>query len=250
MKKIMVFLLFSLVSTQIFPEITDPQDLLKKAEEAMYPENFFLRLSLTTEKPDGEKKVTVIETLHKKDTGSLMEILKPSRSKGIKFLQKDKTLWMYNPKSSLKKAIRLSPKGSFEGSVFSNNDIGDPDYSDDYTTVLEPETVLDHPDFKDAPCYVIKATAKNEEVPYGEIRMWVRKEGLLPLKMVYYAKSGLPFKVMTLAGYKKMAGRLRPSLITMTSLENKDTVSIVEMEKMEVRNSIPDSLFTETALTR
>ena len=72
----------------------------------------------------------------------------------------------------------------------------------------------------------------------------------LPLRMDYYARSGLLFKRMTLSGIKQSAGRLRPTVITMESFELEGTVSTVLFENMSVRRDLPDSLFTEASLTR
>ncbi|WP_394706901.1 outer membrane lipoprotein-sorting protein [Marispirochaeta sp.] len=54
---------------------------------------------------------------------------------------------MYNPKSNSSRPLRLSPEQSFQGTVFSNNDVSDQQYTDDYKASLAGEEPLEHPDF-------------------------------------------------------------------------------------------------------
>jgi outer membrane lipoprotein-sorting protein len=224
--------------------------LLKRAELVLYPDSFHVRNTLTTTGPGKNPAPIVFDVLHKKDTGTVMTILSPSRSKGIRFLEKSNGLWMYNPKAGSGNAIRLSPRSSFQGSVFSNNDVSDPKYSDDYDTVIAGREALDAAELGKTDCVVLECTAKNDNSAYARIRMWVRAADDLPLRMDYYARSGLLFKRMTLSGIKQSAGRLRPTVITMESFELEGTVSTVLFENMSVRRDLPDSLFTEASLTR
>ena len=157
---------------------------------------------------------------------------------------------MYNPKAGSGNAIRLSPRSSFQGIVFSNNDVSDSRYSDDYDVTIRGHETLDVPELGNVPCIVLDGTAKHQRTAYARIVMWVRETDYLPLRMDYYAHSGLLFKRMTLSAIKHVAGRLRPTKITMESLELEGTVSTVLFEDMTVRNDLPDSMFTEASLTR
>jgi outer membrane lipoprotein-sorting protein len=224
--------------------------VLKRAEQILYPDSFHVKNTLTTSGPGKSNVPLVFDVYHKKDTGTVMEILSPARSKGIRFLERANGLWMYNPKAGSGNAIRLSPRSSFQGSVFSNNDVSDPKYSDDYDVAFGAKETLETADLGKVACRVLECTAKNEFSPYARVRFWVRAADDLPLRVDFYARSGALFKRMTLSAVRPMAGRQRPTKITMESLEEEGVVSTVTFEDMIVRDDLPDGMFTEAALTR
>lgn len=168
----------------------------------------------------------------------------------MRFLQKEEDLWMHNPRSNSRRAIRLSPRDSFQGSAFSNNDVGDPNYSDDYDVRIAGGETLNHEELGSVETVKLELTAKRETTTYGRIVMWIRESDDIPLKMEYYAKSGLLFKRMTLSEITDLAGRQRPSFMRMESLEQDDFYSTVKIEEMEVREDLPDRYFSQANLTR
>lgn len=232
------------------PQNMDAAAMLEKAESRMYPDNFFMKSRIETSRPDRRDSTLVLESHFKDEVGTFMEILEPARSRGMRFLRKGDSLWMYNPKARSRRAVRLSPRESFQGTVFSNNDVGDPDYSDDYDVSYAPEETIDHPELGSVDCYVIEGVASSQSSPYGSILMWVRESDLMPLQMEYFAKSGLLFKRMTVTKLGDLAGRLRPARMRMESLEQEDAYSIVVIEEMERRDDLPDRKFSQSALTR
>jgi outer membrane lipoprotein-sorting protein len=248
--KLRMLVISGLFASSMSAYALDAGKLIDIADRVLYPDNFHMKATLvTTTKGEVESSMTLV-TDYKRHVGSLMEILAPARTKGMRFLQKEDTLWMWNPRSSTRNAIRLSPKDSFQGSVFSNNDLTEPKYADYYNTTIEGEDTLAVPGLGDSACYILRAEAKSPASPYSLIRMWVTKDGTMPLKVEYYSKAGLLFKEMTLSGLKMLAGRLRPSVVTMRSFERKETISTFTIEELEERNDFPDSMFTQSGLTR
>jgi hypothetical protein len=224
--------------------------MLAHVEESLYPESFFMRATLETHRPDRRDSTMTMESYHKEGVGTFIEIVAPARSRGIRFLQKSGSLWLFNPKSGSRRAIRLSPREAFQGSVFSNNDVGDPTYVDDYTpSFAAPETIR-HPTIGDVSCFVLVADAKHADAAYGRVKIWIRQRDLQPVVMEMYAKSGLRFKRMTLRDFQQMAGRLRASVMHMTSEIQEDTYSVVTVEQLERRDDLPDRMFQQSYLTR
>lgn len=249
--KNMCLLIFLLLSTAFsaWSQTPDAQELMREADKALYPENFSMTITLLTTQPGKRDRFLRLENIHKKGSGSFMEITEPSRSRGTRFLQKEGSLWMFNPKSGSKRAIRLSPRESFQGSAFNNNDISDTEYADDYTSEYLGEESLDTGEGPQT-CHVIQGLAKAEESTYGKIVIYMRKADLVPLKMDYYSKSGLLFKTILFSDFKTLAGRIRPTNYTMRSLEKQEMVSVVTIESLILRNDLPESQFTKNALTR
>lgn len=252
MKKTAFSLLFTLLAlAQLAAQtLPDGNKLLAEVDKIRYPESFFMRVKLDTVSPTEPTKTMIMESTYKKGFGTFMELQAPARSKGTKFLNQDNSLWIYNPKSGSSKPLRLSPMDSFQGSAFSNSDVSKTTYLDDYNAAVEAVETVDHPEFGKTEVYRIVATAKRPEATYGKIVMWVRKTDTVPLKMDYYAKSGLLFRQMLMSDYKTLAGRLRATHLEMESVDKKGTKSIITIEKMEVRTNIPDSLYNLNNLTR
>ncbi len=228
----------------------DPDQMMREAEKNLYPDNYYSKMTMTTIKPGKKTREITMESYYKKHTGTLMEILLPLRSKGIRFLEKEKNLYLFNPKSNSRSAIKLSAKDSFQGSVFSNNDVSDPDYSDDYSTSIYKKTFYDHPKLGRVECYILLAAAKNNNSTYGKIMMWVESDKLIPVKMEYYVRSGILEKRMVLSGLKFIAGRVRPTVMEMESLITKGHKSTIVTIVLETRNNLPDRMFTQSELTR
>ena len=245
-------------------------ELMELADDALFPESFVATMRMTTERPGRRTTEMVLENSHLEGSGSFMEVLEPRRSSGMRFLQKNDDLWMYNPRSSSRRALRLSPRDSFQGSVFSNNDVSDPDYSDDYSAGFAGTEELAHGQVGRVETVRITAQARHDESAYGQIEMWLwpdpaaRSAGgagaagagaageirVIPLRIDYYSRSGLPFKRMILESIEPLAGARRPTVMRMESLEEEGAITVVRIESLEARDNLPARRFSRQELTR
>ncbi|HUX39831.1 MAG TPA: outer membrane lipoprotein-sorting protein [Rectinemataceae bacterium] len=228
----------------------DPNAAMRAADLTMYPASFSMIASISTLHRGADATTMEIEVEHKAGRGTFMEMLSPPRSKGMRFLQTEGALWMYSPRSGSRSPIRLSPRESFQGSVFSNNDVGDSTWANDYTASLAGSTTIDSPDFGKVDVWIVAGTAKRWDVPYGSVRLYLRKDGLLPLRVEYDAKSGLHIKTMELSGYSSIAGRLRPSRLVMTATDGTGDSSTVVIRDLKAREDLPDAMFNQSWLVR
>lgn len=229
-------------------------ELLRRADDTLFPESFTATMRMTTERPDRRTTEMLLDNRHLEGEGTLMEVEEPARSRGMRFLQKDEDLWMYNPRAGSRRAIRLSPRDSFQGSVFSNNDVSDPDYADDYTATLAGTETLDHPQLGEVQTTVVEATASHDESAYGRIMMWIwggeSGDRIIPLRFDYYSRSGLLFKRMFLSDIERLAGADRPRTMRMESLEEEGAVTTVRIEALEATDDLPPRIFNQQELTR
>lgn len=228
----------------------DPEAALRAADAIMYPPSFSMTAAITTERSGKQVSAMLLQVIHKEGKGSVMELLSPARSKGTRFLQTEGALWMYSPNSGSRMTLRLSPRESFQGSAFSNNDMSDSTWANDYTPSLLGSAEVESSDFGTVGVWILSGKAQRRDVPYGEIRLYLRKEGLLPLKVEYFAKSGLPLKTMELAGYADVAGRLRPTRLTMTAADGTGERSSVVISELRERGDLPDAMFNQAWLLR
>jgi outer membrane lipoprotein-sorting protein len=224
-------------------------EILKAVDSALFLESYSSKATLETVEPSGEKRSMSFEGLSRRDKGTYLEITAPARTKGTRFLQLEGSLWMFNPKSGSASPIRLSSRDSFQGSTFSNADVGKSQFADDYEASLEPDAVLSHAELGDVQCHVVSAKAKSDSAAYGRIVMWVRKADYMPLRMEYYAKSGLLYKRMDLSRIKSFGQITRPSVMRMESLEKRGTITTLVLEFIEKRE-VGSSVFNRNYLTR
>ena len=227
----------------------DASALIRAMDLAMYPESYVSVVAMKTVKPSGETTTMTFEASYKHGVGSRMEITAPPRSRGIRLLQKDDALWLFNPRSGSRQAIRLAARDSFQGSAFSNSDVSETEFSVHYdATVLRSESL--QVDGSPRPCTVIEAVAKDRSSPYARIVMWIDAADSAPYRMDYYAHSGLLFKRMTLTRLREVAGRERPTLYHMESFDQPGLYSEVSIDALEARTDLPDRIFTEADLTQ
>jgi len=228
----------------------DAQNLLREVDAALVPPAYSAQMTMLTKKPAHRDLTMSLTVLYKKGVGSFMEVTAPARDKGTRFLQKSGTLWLYSPRSGSTRPIRLSPRQDFQGSVFSNKDVGEPQYSQDYTATRGGQETITLDDGTKVDAVILVGLPKTEKATYGKIRIWMRPSDQAPLKIEYWAKSGLLFKRMSFSNFQDRAGRSRPMTYRMESLDQPGAFTELTMATLEARPDLPDSTFSETQLTR
>jgi len=227
-----------------------PEEVIRQAEQSVYPDAFLMHASLQTLESRHVVSTMVMSVSYKRGVGSRIELLEPPRSRGIRFLQKEDALWLFNPQAGSDEAIRLSPRAAFQGSVFSNRDVGDPQFSLQYDMRITGTESLDHPQLGKVDVMLLEGTARSQTVAYSRVKLWVRPGDYLLLQAEYYAKSGLLFKRAVFSGIRELAGRERPTTISMVSFDQPARESIMTITSLSEKPDLPDSLFTLAALTR
>ena len=232
------------------PGAPDAALVLKSADSALYPDNYSMKVSIDTDRPGRQPTSLVLDVSHKLGDGTFMEILSPTRSKGIRFLISADSLWMFSPRAGSRSPLRLSPRESFQGSAFSNSDVGDSTWAEDYSASVVASSTIDTPALGSVESWEIEGKALRPTVAYGAMRLWVRKGDLLPLRVEYDAKSGLHVKTMVLSDFAVVAGRLRPRKILMTEEGPGGAESLVTISELRSRDDLPDAMFNQSWLVR
>jgi hypothetical protein len=225
-------------------------ELLVRAENSVFPDSFRAEVLLVTREGDEITSEMELSLDYKHAVGSYMEILAPARSRGLRFLQIDDSLWMYNPRAAGGRALRLSPRDSFQGSAFSNRDFSDPEFADSYSVELAGSETIEHPDLGNVECWVLEATAEDDQLAYARVRLWITKEREILVRSHYFAKSGLLFKTAEYRDIEQIAGAERPTTVEMRDRQQTDRVSTMSITSLEAANDLPDRVFTQRHLTR
>ncbi len=215
------------------------ESLLGGVDDSMYPETFKTKMLMETHRRNRRTLKYTYEIYSKGGDKALMEVAAPKRDRGKKILMLKDNLWMYMPNVS--RPIKLSRKQSFMGSTFSNEDMTDSTWQDDYNPVITDE--------KNG-LVLLSLKAKRKDVAYDRIDMWVKKETKVPVSAVYYGLSGKPIKKMYFSDVKEIAGRLRPVKMKMVDLLEEGAYTVVDMKELKGLDSLPDYMFDQTQLGR
>lgn len=226
------------------------EKIIRSAEQTIFPDAFVMRATLQTLESGSVISSMEMSLSYKRDVGSRIELLSPPRSRGIRFLQKEGALWLFNPAAGTSQAVRLSAKAAFQGSVFSNRDVGDPQYSTDYDMKVLGAEVISHPQLGSVEAIVLEGAARNEQVSYSRVKLWVRRGDFMLLQSESYAKSGLLFKRAVFTDIRELAGRERPTTIRMLSFDQPGRESLLAITSLTPRPDLPGSMFSLAALTR
>jgi outer membrane lipoprotein-sorting protein len=203
-------------------------------------------VQMTIHRPDWERKMTIKAwTRGKKD--SLFYIQSPPKDHGNGTLKKSREMWMYNPK--VNRIIKVPPSmmsQSWMGSDFSNNDLSKSDsFVDDYIHSLAGSEI--HEGQK---VYVIKSMPKPDApVIWGMQMLKIRQDNIW-LSQEFYDEDLKPVKVMTTLQIQMMGGKLYPKVWRMREVDKEDHYTQLTYKSLTFKQSLPDSLFTQTSLRK
>jgi len=199
----------------------------------------------------GQKSVRdlLMKTLEGKNGDkTISTFLSPADVKGTKVLGhehvgRDDDQWLYLP--ALKRVKRIASRnksGSFMGSEFSYEDIGNQNYQK-YTYKGDPEIVT----FKGMKCYKGVRIPKDKNTGYTKQISWVDTKNFLIRKVEYYDRKRTLLKTAVFSGYKKINGIWRVGKIEMKNHQN-DKATILIWKKDKVNTGLSPNDFNKRVL--
>jgi len=181
---------------------------------------------------------------------TISTFLTPADVKGTKTLthehvDRDDDQWLYLPALKRVKRIASSNKsGSFMGSEFSYEDIGNQNYKK-----FTYDDGLEEVDLNGVKCYKGMRVPKEENSGYTKEISWVSKDKFLLLRVDYYDRKKELLKTAIFSDYKLIDGVWRVGKIEMKNYQNdKSTVLIWKEDK--VHAGLTDREFTKRILKR
>ncbi len=226
-------LLFSLLGATSFLGATafgaavPPSEILEKTDSIRNPDEAF-SMTVKVESKDDTRE---FEVLTKGGDRTVIRTKAPTRDKGRDLLMVDENMWAYIP--TLKRAMRVSLSQKISGEA-ANGDISRMRWAKDYEGAVEKETDTE---------YQLLLTARKKGLTYEKIRAFVDKKTFRPLRAEYLTAAGKPLKKATFSEYKELAGKTRPSLITIEDAVRTDKKSKITIESMKIE-TIADSTFS------
>ena len=228
------------------------EEIIKKVDETLTSKTRDSKIKMTIVNENGQKRNRTIKIMSKGENKGLVEFVEPADVEGTAFLTVDKkgkeNMWLYLPAvGSVRKVASHMRNGSFMGTDFTYNDIsmiGGSDYTDKYDSELLGEEKVNG-----KKCYVLESTPTEDDIDYSKMKMWVRKNDYMPLKMEFYDQDKKLLKVMTNKNITNIDGHITPKKITMKN-QQKGTKTILNLEKIEFNIEIPQRVFTTRYMKR
>jgi len=217
----------------------DANELLRKVDRNLEPESYEMYRKLINVEPNGTKKEFVLYSIKKGRDKMVALFLEPASDKGRTTLRLGDNMWLLIP--SVGKPVRITSLQSVIGGVFNNADILRLDYSVEYEATVEEEQ-------KDA--WVLRLKARSKDVAYDQLKMWVDRKLVLPVKIEAYAASGLLIKTLHFKDVKDFGGGIkRPATVETDSPLHKGYVSVMLYAGIRKRD-VSDEVFTLNNMQR
>ena len=175
----------------------------------------------TLEGEDGDKTISTFLT---------PADVKGTKTLGHEHLDRDDDQWLYLP--ALKRVKRIASRnksGSFMGSEFSYEDIGNQNYKK-YTYDEKVEEV----ELNGVKCYKGSRIPKDKNSGYTKQISWVAQDTFLLQQVEYYDRKSELLKTATFSDYKQIDGVWRVGKIEMKNHQNdKSTILIWKEDKVK-----------------
>jgi outer membrane lipoprotein-sorting protein len=183
----------------LYAQTPDAAAILKQVDVLRNPlESFQIDVELTSHRKN-ESETWSFRVFGQGYDKSLVEFVAPAVEKGKFMLMLRDALWIYMPNT--RKPIRISPLQRLMGEA-SNGDVARTNYGVDYVPSLAGEDVLDG-----VKTYVLDLKAKDEDISYSHVKLWVAKQNYEPIQAEFYVLSGMLMKRAVFREFGILNGR-------------------------------------------
>lgn len=228
MKKIIVASIV-LLSGYVFG-IT-PEEIVRKADLIRNPsESYYMQVEVS----DVDNK-SLFDVSLQGNSKTLIKTILPRRDKGRNLLMIDENMWVYIP--NLRRAIRVSLAQKLSGQA-ANGDISRMRWSGDYKSAIINTTKK---------YWELHLKAVKKGLTYDQLKVKVEKKTFHPISATYLTVSGKVMKTASYQNYKKILGKIRPTLIVIKDALKKSRTTNIKILKMK-NKTFRKSLFNRQNL--
>jgi len=217
----------------------DANALLVEIDRRLQPESYEMYRKLINVEPDGDRKEFVLYTVKKGKDNVVALFLAPPSEKGRSSLRQGENMWLYIP--NVGKPLRITSLQSVVGGVFNNSDLLRLDYSAEY----DAESITE----EDGQ-YRLALKARDKNVAYDRLKMWVDQKTRVPARIEAYAASGMLIKTLHYSKIKDFGnGIVRPAMLKTDSPLYKGYKSVMLFDGIKERH-FSDEVFTLNYMSR
>jgi len=223
------------------------QEILKRVDKNQLLDHAIITAKMTIHGRSGTRTITSKSWIEGKDQ-SFSEYLSPAREKGKKMLKLGDKLWTYTPEPH-DRIIAISGhllKQSVMGSDLSYEDMMSNDsLQEDYEAVVTGKDAIEG-----RPCLVLEMTAKRKDVAYFKRKVWIDSERWITMKTDLLAKSEKLLKRFVTKQVVKLEHRWYPKEVYFKDMLSSGGGTEYLLESIDLKTSIPSSMFTKASLRR
>ncbi len=216
--------------------------IVQKADHVRFPgEGFEVGITISTTTSDAPTETRKYRVLSKGNENTVVMTTEPASERGQIMLLKGHDLWIFLP--AVSQPVRLPLAQRLTGAV-ANGDLARANFAGDYKPQLLRTEIVDGESM-----YVLELTAVDRSVTYNRVLYWVRKSNNWPHKAEFYSLSDRLLKTCLYQKFERMAGRMRPTRLTMQDALRAGEESVLDYADMRLRD-LPDKIFTKDYLKR
>ncbi len=260
MKKTIALLGTVLMTSALFAEMTG-YDIVKKADEVPSPKTSSSTATLTIHSKKGNDRIREVIMKSKEYGDVTKEVIvftTPKDVAGVGYLmfdypedaagnKKDSDNWLYMP--AMKKTRRIAAsgsegEGSFMGTDFTYEDMGDRALSKDDYNLLGSESV------DGVGCWKIEAVSKAGTEKDPRRVVYIGKEDYLLYKAEFYDRQNNLHRILTCADFSTVEGYKSAKTMKMENVQSGTWSLIQTKDVIYNADNIDDSLFTVAALEK
>ena len=205
--------------------------------------DFSAVFTMASEKPDEETSVFKAQMFRRDGQDKFVMIfLEPDVQRGQGYLQVDENLWFYDPES--RKFSHSSLRENLQDSEARNGDINQSTLAADYAVESATEGRLGRYDV-----HILDLTARHNEVTFPRVKMWIRQDNNLVLKVQNFSLSGRLVRSDYFPKYVSVEGRFLASQMLFVDELKEGERTQVTMANTSLAQ-VPDSVFTKSYLER
>ena len=237
MKKLLIALAL-LASAPLRAE--DAAAILAKVDAYRTPlESFSIDVELTAYTPHDKTESSKFRVYGKGTDRSVVEFVAPATEKGKLMLMLRDAMWIYMPSAS--RPIRISPLQRLMGQA-SNGDVARTSFTVDYVAKSVTES-----EWEGHKTFVLDLAAKDNDIAYSRVQLWIDKASYEPLRADFYVVSGKLIKRALYREFGQMAGRRVVTAIEIDDLLRPGNRTVMRYTNLTPKEN-PERMFTKDAL--
>ena len=224
-------------------------EIMKKVDSRIVPKDTKALMKMNLIDNKNQVRQRDLKTFKLGDEEMMMWFLSPADVKGSSFLRishedKDDDMWIYLPAlGKVRRVASSATNGSFMGSDFTFEDMGDRKLKDYAYKLLKEESV------NGSQCWVIESTPNaGVSTDYSKIISWIWKDDFFALKEEFYNKKGT-LKKIKMAELTKVKTYWVPKKFLMEDLSANHKTEMI-FDKIEVDTGLDPNIFNQNNMTK
>ena len=222
---------------------SEAEDIIKKVDHNMRGKSVYMQLQMHIQTKHYQRNMEMKSWSEGKDK-SFVKILKPSRDRGITFLNLKGEMWQYVPK--IERIIKIPPSMMLQnwmGSDITNDDmVKQSSIVDDYDAKLLS---------KKGKIVTIELTPKADAaVVWGKIESTIDTTHYTNIKDIYYDENGERVRAFIYDKVKRFGSYYLPTIWQVKPFDKPGHLTTITIEDARYDTAIDAAYFTKSALKR